>query len=170
MKNYFYADQIAARLRELLNRELSQECAKNISTGDFSILPEPEKLNNYLPAVIIENTSLEMDCANESLDIYYQPHQFAIWYFCPYRFEAFEDTPQIAKGHIHEVANVLMHYVTLDQFGIEPSNTEAGGRVIASQVLRIAYDNAETKLFRALELPMFIGRIDYQVDFRTYQG
>lgn len=170
MKNYFYADQIAAMMREILNRELSQDCAKNISTGDFSILPEPEKLNAFLPAVIIENTEVDVQCANEALDIFYQPHQFALWYLYPYRFEVFEDTPKVAKAYVHEVANVLMNHMTLGGLDIAPSDTEAGGRVIASQVLRIAYDNAETKLFRALDLPMFIGRIDYQVDFRTYQG
>lgn len=170
MKNYFYTEQLAERIRDILNRELSGECARNISTGDFSILPEPENLNKYLSAVIIEHTALDISCANEQLDIFYQPHQFAVWYFYPYAFTEFENTPAKAMQYVHEVANVLMNYMTLDDLDISPSETEAGGRVIASQVLRIAYDNAETKLFRMLDLPMFIGRIDYQVDFRTYQG
>lgn len=170
MKNYFYAEQIAARIKDILQKTLDQQCAVSISTGDFSILPEPEELNAFLPAVIIENIEVDIQCANEALDIFYQPHQFAVWYFYPYKFTEYEDTPKAAKAHAHEVANALMNHMTLDDLDIAPSDAEAGGRVMASQVLRIAYDNAETKLFRALELPMFIGRIDYQVDFRTYQG
>lgn len=170
MKNYFYTEQLAERIRDILNRELSEECARNISTGDFSILPEPESLNKYLPAVIVEHTALDVSCANEQLDIFYQPHQFAVWYFYPYAFTEFENTPKKAMQYVHEVANVLMNYMTLDGFEVEATETEAGGKVLSSQVQRIAYDNAETKLFRALDLPMFIGRIDFLVEFRTYQG
>lgn len=170
LKNYFYAEQIAQRIKEILDEHLSQECAKNISTGDFSILPEPERLDGYLPAVIIENGGLGVESANEQLAIYYMLHQFSIWYFYPYSFETMEDVPLKAKQHLHQIANVLMNFKRLDGFEIKRSETEAGGLVLGSSIQQLAYDNAETKLFRALDLPMFIGRIDYQVDFRTYQG
>lgn len=169
MRNYFYTDKLAARIQELLAAALSESTARNISTGDFGILPAPDYLNDYLPAIIIEQTQLEVTCAHEGLGIFYQPHQFCLWYFYPYEFNDWEPTAQKGARYLQEVANVLMNQPTLSDYRIEPSPAEAGGRVINAQVLRLSYDNAETKLFRAMELPLFVGRIDYQVDFRTYQ-
>ena len=44
MKNYFYTTEIADAIKELFDEKLPLEVAKNISTGDFTVLPAPSKL------------------------------------------------------------------------------------------------------------------------------
>ena len=170
MKNYFYTTEIADEIRRLLDEKLPIEVAKNISVGDFTILPAPEKLDEYLPAVIINLSDNDVVDSNIALDIYTQQYTYDIYYLYPYTFNEFEDTPVEAIQKAETIANTLMNYRTLDDFIIEPTEDESGGQVITSAISRLTFDNAETKLFRALEIPAYIVHIEYYLVFRTFRG
>jgi hypothetical protein len=168
MKNYFYSNEIAEQIRTLIDSKVSSECAKNISVGDMGILPGPDKLAEYLPAVLINAEELENIFANESLNVSYTPYYYSIYYLYPYTFEGDNNAEIEAKKYAQEVANVLMNYRTLDNFKIGQSDTEIGGLVVYSQLSGIKFDSAENELFRALEVPAKIAKIEFVVGFRTY--
>ncbi len=170
MKNYFYTTEIADAVKELFDEKLPLEVAKNISTGDFTVLPAPDKLDDYLPAVIISISDKDVDWANMSLDISTQEDTYDIYYLFPYTFKEFEDTPKEATINAEYIANTLMNYRTLNDFTVEPTETEAGGQVITSAISSLSFDNAETKLFKALEVPAYIVHIEYYLAFRTFRG
>mgnify|MGYP001027098359 CR=1 FL=1 len=170
MRNYFYTTDIAVEIKELLDRELPSRAAKNISVGDFTILPAPEKLDEYLPAVIINLSDNDVVDSNIALDIYTQQYTYDIYYLYPYTFKEFEDTPVEAIKKAEIIANTLMNNRTLGDLRVDPTEDEAGGQVITSAVSRITFDNAETKLFRALEIPAYIVHIEYYLAFRTFRG
>jgi hypothetical protein len=169
MKNYFYTTEIANKIKELLDEKLPAEVAKNISVGDFTVLPAPEKLEEYLPAVIINLSNNDVVDSNLSLDIYSQQYTYDIHYLFPYRLREFEDTPIEAIKSAEYIANILMNYRTLNDFTIDPTENEAGGQVITSAISNLSFDNAETKLFRALEVPAYIVHIEYYLAFRTFR-
>ncbi|GMG96254.1 hypothetical protein [Tepidimicrobium xylanilyticum] len=170
MKNYFYTTEIANKIRNLLDGKLPIEVAKNISVGDFTILPAPEKLDEYLPAVIINLSCNDLVDSNIALDVYTQQYTYDIYYLYPYTFREFEDTPVEAIQKAEVIANIFMNHKTIDDFKIEPTEKEAGGQIITSTVSRLTFDNAETKLFRALEIPAYIIHIEYYLAFRTFRG
>ena len=170
MRNYFYTTDIAVEIKELLDRELPSRAAKNISVGDFTILPAPEKLDEYLPAVIINLSDNDVVDSNIALDIYTQQYTYDIYYLYPYTFKEFEDTPVEAIKKAENVANILMNHKTLDDFTVPPSEGEVGGQIITSAISRLNFDNAETKMFRALDIPAYIVHIEYYLAFRTYRG
>lgn len=169
MKNYLYSDKIAERIQALLDRELTAGCAKNVSIGDLSILPEPEELTDYLPAVLIHNTEVQVEDVNAGLDIVLTENHFEIMYLYPYTFAKMEDVPAEAKKHVNTIANLLMNHRTLEEYTVEPTEKEAGGQLLSSRVEAVRFDCAETKLFRAIDIPMSMGIIDYTAEFRTYQ-
>lgn len=170
MKNYFYTTEIANKIKELLDEKLPIKVAKNISVGDFTVLPAPEKLEEYLPAVIIDTSDNDITDSNLALDIYSQQLTFDIYYLYPYTFKEFEDTPAEAIQRAEQVANTLMNYKTLEDFTIEPTETEAGGQVVTSAISSIDFDTAETKFFKALQIPAYISHIEYYLAFRTFRG
>lgn len=169
MKNYLYCQQIGEKIKELLDRELSKECAKNISTGDFGILPEPENLNRYLPAVLIDNTAVNIEDVNPTLDIVRMEHVFDIYYLYPYSFMNMEDVSMQAKIYLGQIANSLMNYRGLEGLSFEAAKEESGGFIEGTSLEGIVFSSAETKLFRAMEIPANIGKLEYKVLFRTYQ-
>jgi len=170
MKNYFYTTRIANKVKELLDEKLPIEVAKNISVGDFTVLPAPEKLEEYLPAIIIDTSNNNITDSNLALGIYTQQLTFDIYYLYPYTFKEFEDTPTEAIQKAEQIANILMNYRTLEDFVIEPTETEAGGQVITSAISGIDFDTAETKFFKALQIPAHISHIEYYLAFRTFRG
>jgi len=169
LKNYFYSNEIGERIRGLIDTKVSAECAKNVSVGDISILPAPDKLNEYLPAVLITTNEVENVSTNENLDISYTPYYYTIYYLYPYTYENDSNTEIEAKKYAQEVANVLMNYRTLDNFKIPALDTEIGGLVIYSKLSNIKFDSAESEVFRALEVPAKIITMDFAVGFRTYR-
>lgn len=170
MKNYFYTTEIADAMRDLFDEKLPLEVAKNISVGDFTVLPAPVKLDEYLPAVIINLSDNDVTDSNIALDIYTQQYTYDIYYLYPYTFKEFQDTPKEATKNAEYIANVLMNHKTLNDFIIEPTEMEAGGQIITSAVSSLNFDNAETKLFKALDIPAYIVHIEYYLAFRTFRG
>ncbi len=170
MKNYFYTTEIAKAIRELLDDKLPIDEIKNISVGDFTVLPAPDKLDEYLPAVIINLSDNDIVDSNIALDIYTQQYTYDIHLIYPYKFKEFEDAPVEAIKKAENVANILMNHKTLDDFTVPPSEGEVGGQIITSAISRLNFDNAETKMFRALDIPAYIVHIEYYLAFRTYRG
>ncbi|CAK7055813.1 hypothetical protein [Tissierella sp.] len=170
MKNYFYTTEIADAIRDLFDEKLPLEVAKNISVGDFTVLPAPSKLDDYLPAVIINLSDNDVTDSNIALGIYTQQYTYDIYYLYPYTFKEFQDTPKEATKNAEYIANILMNYRTLNDFIIEPTEVESGGRVITSAISSLSFDNAETKLFRALDIPAYIVHIEYYLAFGTFRG
>ena len=170
MVNYFYTDMIAEQIKTICDEELPVEIAKNISCGDFSILPEPEKLNDYLPAIIIKSKGVDTVETNKALGIFNMDYMFDVYYLFPYEFKEFEDTPKQAKLNTQKVANLFLNYPDLDEFNIEKSDYEQGGYVVDSEIGVIEFDSAETALFKMLDVPMCIGKIPLKIKFMTYQG
>ena len=170
MKNYFYTTEIAKAIKELLDDKLPIDEIKNISVGDFTVLPAPDKLDEYLPAVIINLSDNDVVDSNIALDIYTQQYTYDIHLIYPYKFKEFEDTPVEAIKKAEMVANILMNHKTLDDFIIYSSEDEAGGQIVTSAISRLNFDNAETKMFRALDIPAYIVHIEYYLAFRTYRG
>lgn len=169
MKNFFYTNEIAGKIKELLDRELPNTAALNISIGDFTVLPAPEKLEEYLPAVLINISDQETIESNLALEVFTHQYTFGIHYIYPYTLKEFEDTPAKAIEASQMIANILMNYRTLEGFNIDKSPEEAGGQVVSSAVSRIDHDNAETKLFKSLSIPAHITNIEYYLAFRTYR-
>ncbi len=169
MKNYFYTTEIAKVIKGLLDDKLPIDEIKNISVGDFTVLPAPDKLDEYLPAVIINLSDNDVVDSNIALDIYTQQYTYDIHLIYPYKFKEFEDTPVEAIKKAEMVANILMNYKTLDDFIIDPDENEAGGQIITSAISKLNFDNAETKMFRALDVPAYIVHIEYYLAFRTYR-
>lgn len=169
MKNYFYTNDISNKIKELLDKELPEEAALNISIGDFTVLPAPEKLEGYLPAVLINLSSQEVIDSNIALEVFTQQYTFDIYYVYPYSLKEFEDTPGKAIDCSEIISNALMNNRTLRDMQVPKSSDEAGGQVITSYVSKIDYDNAETKLFRSLSIPAHITHIEYCLVFRTFR-
>lgn len=169
INNFLYPEQISDRLKEMLNTSLGEREARNISTGDFKMLPEPDKLNEYLPAVIISNTGVDIIEANNEIGIYLEKYLFTIYFLYPYEFDSFKDTPRDMKIIANKIANTFMSYPTLNRLIIQASENEQGGEVVGAAIKKIGYDNAETQMFSLLELPMATATLFMEVDFRTYQ-
>lgn len=169
IKNYLYCDQLAKQIQMILDRELPPECAKNISAGDFSLLPPPAHLSGYLPAVLIDNTDVRIQDVNAVWDIVKMEHRFDIHYLYPYDFRTSQHVPAVAKTNLALVANVLFGYRGLAGFEIPSSDTQAGGYIEDTRVEAVRFDCAETKLFRVIEVPMAVSTIEYSVHFRTFQ-
>lgn len=170
MKNFFYSNELALKIEEILDANLPATI-KNISTGDFSILPMPDdqKFHEYFPAVIIHLKDVENTTANKALQIYQQEYSFEISYIYPYTFETFEDVPASARVNVQKVANIFMNNPRLEDFVMAKTNEEAGGQVLTSKVQMIHFDNAESEVFRNLEIPISVAVLEYVVAFRTYQ-
>ncbi|WP_129596029.1 hypothetical protein [Anaerophilus nitritogenes] len=169
IKNYFYSNKIADKIQEILDREIPGDAAKNINTGDFGILPPPEELEKYLPAIIISIEEVDPVMANEALEIQYYPYYFSIYYIYPYTFESFNDVPSEARNNIESIANVLMNHKTLENFMIEKSEKEVGGLILSSSITKISFENIENEFFRSLKIPASIGKISYVIGFRTFR-
>lgn len=172
MKNYFYPNEIACKIKQLINDNISSVSAKNITVGDFSVLPQPKDLPKYLPAVLINNDEIVNVFANESLNIAYTPYYYSIYYIYPYTFEhvSSTETEINTKKYINELSNVLMNFRTLDNFKIEKNDNEAGGLVVYSKLSNIEFDTAESEFFRGLKIPVNISKITFCVGFRTFSS
>lgn len=168
IKNYFYSIEIANRIKEILDNELPEEF-KNISTGDFSILPPPDRLEEFLPAVIIDVDNNNFKSLNAHNGMTNQVYKFSINYIYPYDFKAFQDTSAIARKNAETIGNILLNYPTLNDFFIERNEKEIGGEITSSTINEIKFDNAETQFFRALDIPASIVEIPFEVSFITYE-
>ena len=168
MKNYFYSNEIAEHIKTLLDENLPTDAAKNITVGDFSVLPDPDTYNEYLPAVIISANEMTVTSANLNRRIFHTPYNYTIYYLTPYTFEQDSDAVTEAKTNAEAIANILISDHTLDQFEIYPTYDEAGGQVVTSELSRIRYDSAEQAFFRELRLAVSVASIDFTVDFRTF--
>lgn len=168
MKNFFYEEQVMEKVKEILN-SLTEEQAKNITCGDFSVLPLPEELGNYLPAVIITAVETEPEFANRVSETLYTPYTFHINYIYPYTFKALEDTPRESKKVAYTIANLFLNNRTLGDLEIPRGETEAGGKVLDCMITKIDFNPAENTFFTALEIPASVAEITLEVDFRTYQ-
>ena len=169
MVNYFYTEQIAEQIKKICDEELPVEIAKNISCGDFSILPEPESLNDYLPAIIINSKGVSTTETNKAASIFNMNYTFEVYYLFPYEFKEFEDTPRQAKVNAQKVANLFLNYPDLDEFEVEQTDNEQGGYVAESEIGIIEFESAETALFKMLDVPMSICKIPLTINFMTYQ-
>lgn len=168
MKNYFYGDDLSKKIQKLLDTHLPQDVSQNISIGDFTVLPAPEYIESYLPAVLINQTTIDVTSANKSMGVYSTPYSFDISYVYPITLENEKDYHQNFKLNTEIIANVLMNYRTLEDFIIDPSENEQGGHVIDSEVLSMTFDSDENTFFRQLEIPALISNVKYIVGFRTY--
>ena len=167
-RNYFYSNEIAEQIKSLLDENLPKDAAKNITVGDFSVLPDPDTYHEYLPAVIISTNEMTVTSANLNRRIFHTPYNYTIYYLTPYTFEQDTDAVKEAKSNAEVIANILIGDHTLDGFEIDMAYDEAGGVVVSSALSRIRYDSAERAFFRELRLPVSIASIDFTVDFRTY--
>lgn len=167
--NYFYIKEISNRIKMILDENLDANIAMNISCGEFNILPDPQVFNKYLPAVIIDLKNISNNNANESLGINYTPYVFEISYIYPYDFKNKEEMSLRAKENTRLIANILMDNKTLNDFEIQRSNKEVGGKIITSYLSSINFDESETKFFREIDISCHISKIYYEVGFRTYR-
>lgn len=170
MKNYFYTDKVAEKIRTILNEKLYEDAAKVINIGDFSILPGPDDLKDYLPAILINITNEEIIDGNEALGIYTQQYNYDIYYIRPYDYKAFTEIPIDSMKVVKEIANILMNYPTLDNFSIDPTDKEVGGEVLWGAISTIDHDTVENEFFRNLQIPAYIEKIEYFLAFKNYQG
>lgn len=168
MKNYFYEDLLLDRIKEMID-VLPHDAAKNITCGDFSVLPMPEELGEYLPAIIIGSSVTEPEFANRVSEILYTPFIFKIHYIFPYSYVAMNDTPKQAKKIVYQVANIFLNNPTLGDLTVERNPTEAGGAVINCMITKIDFNPAENSFFTALEIPASVAEITLEIEFRTYQ-
>ena len=168
MENYFYSNEIAEQIKFLLDENLPKEAAKNITVGDFTVLPDPDAYTEYLPAVIIITHEMTVSAANIHRRIFHTPYNYTIYYLFPYTFEPGSDPVQLCKKNAEAILNILISDHTLDGFEIDKTYDEAGGQVVTSEMSRIRYDSAEQAFFRELRLPVAIASINFTVDFRTF--
>lgn len=166
MKNFYYTTEITEKIKEILDTELPLTI-KNINVGGFRLLPPPEVIKEYIPAVFIEPVEIDSDTANEALDIEAEQYPFQILYVAPYSFETHEDMlPKIKEAE--NIANVLRASGILSTLRIDPSDTEAGGMVVYRRVKGIRFDNISTELFAQIKVPACVVQIDFDVFFRTF--
>ena len=168
MENYFYSNEIAEHIKFLLDENLPKEAAKNITVGDFTVLPDPDTYTEYLPAVIISTNEMAVTSANLSRRIFHTPYNYTIYYLFPYTFEPGTEPVKQCQKNAEAIANILINDHTLDGFEIDKTYDEAGGMVVTSEMSRIRYDNTEQAFFRELRLPVSVASINFSVDFRTF--
>lgn len=166
IKNNFYSTEVSEGIKAILNTSLTELIAKTISVGGFELLPEPEYLNEYLPAVIIKPTETEV---SGTINVNNQLIYFDIYYIYSYDFTQFQDIPLEARKGAETVANVLLGNRTLNGLKISPSETESGGEVRNFNVSTIKYDTAETQIFYQLDIPAAIAHISAAVEFLNYR-
>jgi hypothetical protein len=168
MKNFYYTTEITKKIKEVLDTELPLT-VKNINIGGFRLLPAPEVIKEYLPAVFIEPIEIDTESANEVLDIEAEQYPFQILYTAPYSYETQEEMlPKIKEAEL--IANVLRATPVLSSFRIDPSETEAGGMVVYRRVRGIRFDNISTELFAQIKVPACVVQIDFDIFFRTFAG
>ena len=169
MKNYFYGAEIAKKIQSLLDTHLPDDTAKNINIGDFTIIPSPEYISEYVPAVLISQTAIDITPSNKALDIYFTPYAYDIRYIFPITLEHEQDSNKKFKQGAEYIANILMNYKALDSFRIDQNEKEQGGLVVDTEVENIVLDSEESIFFAQLEIPALVANIRYVVGFRTYQ-
>ena len=168
MKNFFYSTQISQTMGELMAEYLPPE-VKRIYQGDFTVLPQPEKLDTCLPAVIIENMEASHSYANNSRNIIYSQYKYRIFYVYPYDYTKVEKQSNEASKIIEQIANIML-FSNSFSITIEPSDTEVGGVILKTEVLQTSLSPVDNEIFSLADVPVAIGAVDIVVHFRTYEG
>ena len=166
MKNFYYSTDLANLIKQVLDEKLPQTI-KNINIGNFSLLPPPERIKDYIPAVFIEPVEVDTESANDVLQIESESYPYSIMYVAPYSFEQNEEMiPRIKESEF--IANVLRSDSRITECRIEPSDTEAGGMTVYRKVKKIRFDNIATELFAQLKVPACVVQIEFEIFFRTF--
>ncbi len=169
MKNYFYWNDIALRVQEILTNNIkSLGTIKKIVTGDFCLLPTPSTTDfyNFFPCVLIETDNMELFYDNRALDTTTQDYSYSIYYIYPYGASAV-NKDIFAQEETKLVANILMNYRTLDNFQLPKSENQSGFVVIDSEIKSISFDNEIKQLFLNMEVPLSVSLIKYIVTIKT---
>ena len=169
MKNYFYTDEISETIAQLMNKHMSSEQVKRIYRGDFTVLPTPEKLDECLPAIIIESVDGDHEFANESLGILYSQYKYRIFYVQPYTYIEGEQVVYNTTKAIEKIANILLYSNTLS-LEVEPSETQKGGIVLHIEIKRTSLTPIEEEGVLSLAgVDVAIGALEAVVHFRTFE-
>jgi hypothetical protein len=170
IKNYFYTTEIAEQIRKLFLDNTTEEQLKNISIGDLSTIPSPEEVQDYVPMLQICPIELDADIANESWNISRTLYPYSLYYISAYNFKMRDE---MMKNKIKEgeaLGNILSSLPKLDSFKILQSESEQGGEVLESKVIKIRFDNVSTEIFNKLNISACVVEIVFFVMFTTYQN
>lgn len=168
MKNFFYSMEIAEQIRSLLDSALPSTF-KNITIGDLNLLPAPDMIMDYVPAVLINPMETQCSMVNENLQVAYDVYPFNIVYIYPFSFQTPEQVSAQYKN-AELIANVFRDAdkPNLNSLTIPKSETEAGGMVVQVIVNTIHFVNGMSQLFAELSVPACVVEIQVSVAFRTF--
>lgn len=152
-------------LEKIISMIEELDFVKSVLKGDLSNLPSPEEFKEYMPVVYISAGRIKNEYAdgNPKTKILNQTYNFNIIYVRYFdrekeaSFEVIEDL--ILEGE--QISEMLMERDDLDGLELQ------GGNVLCSLVTDIDFDSVEYKLFKDLEIPASVCKLNYQVYFRT---
>lgn len=164
MPQRFHTNQIAQQIISIINDAHGKELSPSplalnvIAQGDVSMLPGPNHISNWLPAVLVDPQMFEPSEVTLSGGMLIN-YRFNIMYFREFVEE--EDIKQKIVDEVQKIAETLMD----DELIGDPDLTNA--EIDNCMVKRVSLADETEEFFRAVELNISAARIEFEVIIRT---
>jgi len=157
------ADAIIQRLIDK-NNQLGSETIPTVAKGNINLLPAPDKLADYLPAIIIEVEDVFNIEATPSKSVLTSIYNFSVKYLQYYNIDnSFEEySNAVTTSEI--IADTLLEDNALQTY-LNPY-----GRILKTEVPHISFSSTETQVFKDLQVPVILVDIQFVVYFRSYDN
>lgn len=169
MTNFFYWKETADKIHDMLMENIDKSIAKTIVTGDFTLLPYPqdiEDFNSFFPCILIEFDNTEISYPNKADKVTSQIYSYNIFYLYPYGSRLTDVDMDSLRG-TREIANVLMNNRTLEDLKLKKDNENSGFITVDSEISGISFDNDISRIFIDSDVPLSLSIIDFKVEIRT---
>ncbi|OON99151.1 MAG: hypothetical protein ATN35_02025 [Epulopiscium sp. Nele67-Bin004] len=170
MTNYYYTEEVSRCIYDELNEHLPHDLVHSIHQCDFAMLANPETLSDQVPCVVVESLDALHEWANYSLGILYSRYKVCILYAYPYTYQKpNEQETKQARQVVDLISSILNKLNPLENRAVVLRHDEldTGGVIHFVNVVSSGLESGATHLFSDLDLPVAVGVVNVEIDFRT---
>lgn len=167
---------LTEKVRSFIDTSNEIPFVKTVGIGDLSVLPPPQKLESWTPAVLVcpETVSLSRP-ANKKFAT--GEYSFVIKYIKYYNTSDYINVQAEAIKEADILANILMndedmmdHPSRVEdpynyRFTVFDKNNKPLGFIIQTDVLNMEFNTIDSEIFKRLNVPAVVVEIQYQLTF-----
>lgn len=160
VRRRLFTNEIMDLIISLINENTDLSFVKTVSKGDLSLMPSPEQMQRFLPAIYIDPSDLYNDSSvNKSIAA--TKYEFDISYVKYYDTDMTFDVKEQAINEAQTVADTLMEDMNLNQQSLQE------GRILKTDLPHISFNTEKSNIFTNLKVPVIVIDIKYFVYFRS---
>lgn len=170
-KKYF-TNEIIDAVIDLINSntELDSPVLKVVSQGDLSLLPQPEDIQNFLPALLIDVNDIYSTDATGTKSIMSNVYEYSVRYLKYYNeADSFNE-----KRDFDNISDLIASTLLDDQNLTEILKSDDkykellnSGSILKTETSIISHNDTESSIFKDLKVPVMMCTIRYLIYYRT---